>query len=116
MSREARIFQVEQHGSESCELSTNSSFVRVRVPVRIEGEGASGEATVITASALFPAATARYPCAKASRSLCAFVSPWSSFFPASDWLWKSLPAVRLAAEGSMGQTLGGRPGKARPAP
>ena len=30
---------------ESCELSTNSSFVLVRVPVRIEGEGPKAEAT-----------------------------------------------------------------------
>ena len=34
---------MEQQGSESCELSTNSSFVCVRVPVRIEGEGERGE-------------------------------------------------------------------------
>ena len=45
MSREAGIFKVEQHGSESCELSTNSSFVCVRVPIRIEGEGGRGAAT-----------------------------------------------------------------------
>ena len=41
-----RIFKIEQHGSQSSELSTNSSFVLVRVPVRIEGEGERGEATV----------------------------------------------------------------------
>jgi hypothetical protein len=36
---------VEESGSESCELSPNSSFVRVRVPIRIEGDGERGEAT-----------------------------------------------------------------------
>ena len=41
---EVVIFTVEQRGSESCELSTNSSFVLVRVPVSVEGDGAPGEA------------------------------------------------------------------------
>jgi len=36
---------VEQEGSESCELSTNSSFVCVRIPIRIEGGGAKNEAS-----------------------------------------------------------------------
>jgi len=39
------IFKVEQNGSERCDLAPNSSFVRVQVPVRIVGEGQSGEAT-----------------------------------------------------------------------
>lgn len=42
--REAGILKLEQYGSETCELSPNSSFVLVRVPVRIVGEGATGEA------------------------------------------------------------------------
>lgn len=45
MLREASIFKVEENGSESCELSPNSSFVLVRVPIRIVGEGQGGEAT-----------------------------------------------------------------------
>ena len=45
MPREAGIFKVEQQGSESCELSTNSSFVCVRVPIRIHGEGERSAAT-----------------------------------------------------------------------
>ena len=44
MSREAGILKVEQYGSETCELLPNSSFVLVRVPVRVAGEGATGEA------------------------------------------------------------------------
>ncbi len=36
---------MEENGQESCELSTNSSFVLVRVPIRIEGEGLASEAT-----------------------------------------------------------------------
>jgi hypothetical protein len=43
--REAGIFRVEENGSESCELSTNSSFVLVRVPIRVEGEGQRSDAT-----------------------------------------------------------------------
>ena len=34
---EAGIFRVEENGSESCDLSTNSSFVLVRVPLRTQG-------------------------------------------------------------------------------
>ncbi len=37
--------QVKENGSETCELSPNSSFVIVRIPVRIEGEGEKTEAT-----------------------------------------------------------------------
>lgn len=36
---------MEENGSESCELSPNSSFVCVRVPIRIVGEDRSGQAT-----------------------------------------------------------------------
>jgi hypothetical protein len=36
---------VEQNGSERCELSPNSSFVRIRVPLRASGEGQRGEAS-----------------------------------------------------------------------
>ena len=36
---------MEQNGSEQCELSPNSSFVRIRVPLRAAGEGQRGEAT-----------------------------------------------------------------------
>jgi len=43
--REVRILKIEQYGSETCELPPSSSFVLVRVPVRIVGEGAKGEAT-----------------------------------------------------------------------
>ena len=44
-SRETAIFKVEQNGSERCEISPNSSFVRIRVPLRASGEGQRGEAT-----------------------------------------------------------------------
>ena len=44
VAREVGIFSVEQNGSESCELSTNSSFVLVRVPLRVLGEGTRSEA------------------------------------------------------------------------
>ncbi len=44
MPREASILKVEENGSESCELATNSSFVLVRIPVRIVGDGEKGEA------------------------------------------------------------------------
>jgi hypothetical protein len=43
--REALIFRVEENGAETCELSPNSNFVLVRIPVRIVGEGERGEAT-----------------------------------------------------------------------
>ena len=36
---------MEQQAPESCELSTNSSFVCVRIPIRIEGGGGKNEAT-----------------------------------------------------------------------
>ena len=45
MPREAGILKIEQYGSETCELPPNSSFVLVRVPVRVVGDGAKGEAT-----------------------------------------------------------------------
>ena len=45
MPREAGILKIEQPESETCELPPSSSFVLVRVPIRIEGEGARGEAT-----------------------------------------------------------------------
>ena len=45
MPREAGILKIEQYGSETCELPPSSSFVLVRVPVRIVGEGAKGQAT-----------------------------------------------------------------------
>ena len=35
---------MEENGSESCELATNSSFVLVRIPVRIVGDDEKGEA------------------------------------------------------------------------
>jgi hypothetical protein len=41
---EATILTVEQNGSEKCELSPNSSFVRIRVPLRAVGEGQRREA------------------------------------------------------------------------
>ena len=44
LSREATIFKVEENGSESCDLSTNSSFVLVRVPLRIEAADEKDEA------------------------------------------------------------------------
>ena len=44
LSREAAIFKVEENGSESCDLSTNSSFVLVRVPLRIKGADEKDEA------------------------------------------------------------------------
>jgi hypothetical protein len=45
VSREAAILKIELCGSETCELSPSTSFVLVRVPVRIVGEGAKGEVT-----------------------------------------------------------------------
>ena len=45
MSREATILTVEQNGSERCELSPNSSFIRIRVPLRASGEGQRLKAT-----------------------------------------------------------------------
>ena len=45
MPREAGILKIEQYGSETCELPPSSSFVLVRVPVHVVGEGARGEAT-----------------------------------------------------------------------
>jgi hypothetical protein len=36
---------VEQNGPESCELSPNSSFIMVRVPIRVEGQSQRSEAT-----------------------------------------------------------------------
>ena len=36
---------MEQNGSERCELAPNSSFVRIRVPLRASGEGQRLEAT-----------------------------------------------------------------------
>jgi hypothetical protein len=44
LSREAAIFKVEENGSESCDLSTNSSFVLVRVPLLIEAADEKDEA------------------------------------------------------------------------
>ena len=44
-SREATILTVEQNGSERCELSPNSSFVRIRIPLRAVGEDQRGEAS-----------------------------------------------------------------------
>ncbi len=44
-TEEAVIFRVEENGSETCEVSPNSSFVVVRVPVRIVGDGEKAEAT-----------------------------------------------------------------------
>ena len=43
--REAHIFTLEQYGSETCELSTNSSFVLVQIPIRLVGEVKRAEAT-----------------------------------------------------------------------
>lgn len=45
MSREATILTVEQNGSERCELAPNSSFVRIRVPLRALGDGPRLKAT-----------------------------------------------------------------------
>jgi hypothetical protein len=43
--REAHIFTLEQYGSETCEISTNSSFVLVHIPIRLVGEGKRAETT-----------------------------------------------------------------------
>ena len=45
MSREATILTVEQNGSERCELSPNSNFIRIRVPLRALGDGPRLETT-----------------------------------------------------------------------
>jgi hypothetical protein len=42
---EATILTMEQNGPERCELSPNSNFVRIRVPLRAAGEGQKTEAT-----------------------------------------------------------------------
>jgi len=42
---EANIFSVEDNGSESCDLSTNSSFVLVRIPLRTQGADVKDAAT-----------------------------------------------------------------------
>jgi hypothetical protein len=39
------ILRVEQNGAEKCELSPNSNFVRILVPLRVLGEGPRSEAT-----------------------------------------------------------------------
>ena len=42
--REAGIFKVEANGQDSCEIPPNSSFVLVRIPIRITGDGQRSEA------------------------------------------------------------------------
>ena len=96
MSREAGIFQVEQHGSESCELSTNSSFVRVRVPVRIEGEGASGEATVHYRIGSFSGRDSTLPLREGLQITLRFRVPLELFLPGERL------AVEILAGGSAG--------------
>ena len=44
MAREAGILSIVQNGSEKCELAMGSSFVSVRIPLRVEGEGERGDA------------------------------------------------------------------------
>ena len=39
------ILRVGQNGAETCELSPNSNFVRIQVPLQVLGEGPEGEAT-----------------------------------------------------------------------
>jgi hypothetical protein len=39
------ILRVEQNGAETCELSPNSNFVRIQVPLGVLGEGPEGKAT-----------------------------------------------------------------------
>jgi hypothetical protein len=39
------VFVVEENGLVACEPSPNSSFILVRVPVRVVGDGEMGEAT-----------------------------------------------------------------------
>jgi hypothetical protein len=38
-NRERAILRVEQNGAETCELSPNSNFVRIQVPLGVRGEG-----------------------------------------------------------------------------
>jgi hypothetical protein len=45
LSKEATILTVEQNGPERCELSPNSSFIRIRVPLRAVGDGQKTEAS-----------------------------------------------------------------------
>ena len=59
MSREATILTVQQNGSEQCELSPNSSFVRIRVPLRAVGDGQKREATFVFSIGSFTGAKIR---------------------------------------------------------
>ena len=59
MSKEATILTVEQNGSEQCELAPNSSFVRIRIPLRASGEGPVREAAFVFSIGSFTGAKIR---------------------------------------------------------
>ena len=79
MPREASIFKIEENGSESCELSTNSSFVLVRVPVRIVGESQKRETTVHYSIGSFYARGSMLPLAADGHTTLRFRIPLELF-------------------------------------
>ena len=107
--READIFKVEENGSERCELAPNSSFVRVRVPVRIVGEGRRTRPLFATASAPLRAKEAKLLLAGGFETTLRFRVPLE-LFRARERFSLGSPRRRVPrlAEGPLGQALGGR--------
>jgi hypothetical protein len=96
VAREALIFKIEQYGSETCELSINSSFVRVRVPVRIEGEGERDEATVHYRIGSFSGRDTALPLQTGLQTTLHFRIPQELFLPGERF------AVEVLLSSSMG--------------
>ena len=112
-----RIYQVQENGPESCELSTNSSFVLVCIPVRVVGEGERdrGHLPLPHRLVLRPGHTALVA-RRPSHQPALFVSRRNSFDPGSAWSSKSMPVVPLGQRSFCGPNAGRSPGRARPQP
>ena len=81
MAREADIFKVEENGSESCELSPNSSFILVRVPIRVVGESDKRATTVHYSIGSFCARGSMLPLAADGHTTLRFRIPLQLFRP-----------------------------------
>ena len=107
--REASIFKIEENGSESCELSTNSSFVLVRVPVRIVGESQKRETTVHYSIGSFYARGSMLPLAADGHTTLRFRIPLELFRPREPFRVEFLAGSSQRPRGGpLDQALGGR--------
>ena len=98
LSREAGIFRVEENGPESCELSPNSSFVLLRIPIRVEGEGQSTEVSFQYSIGSFSGRETTLPLRTGFQTILRFRIPLELFRPREHLIVKILAGTPAGEE------------------